>query len=241
LLAFVDGVAERSGTAPADGNGQSDPGTNLVPVLLVGGAGALGLWAWRSSRRHRREEAAEAREYAADRQVLQAELSVVAGDVISMEPDVKIHPDARADYDAGVTRYRAASAALEYADDAVDLVRVRRVVMEAQYALARAKATIEGREPPAPPRELQQPGRHDEPPIALDRDSRQVVYVGGGPFYGGGWFGGGGSLIGGLLLGSLLGGGWGWGGGAGGWSDDGGGGDWGGGGDFDIGGGGGDW
>jgi hypothetical protein len=252
LLAFVDGVANGAGGlgAPAGPGTTPEPssGTDLTPVLLVGGAGALGLWAW-SKRRRRRDERASAADYAADRQMIQAELSVIADDVMALEPEVQIHPNARADYDAAVTRYRAASAALEYADDAVDLVRVRRVLLEAQYAIARTKAAIDGREAPAPPSELQSPGAHDEPPIAVDDDTRRPVYVGAGPFYGGGWFGGGGSLIGGLLLGSLLGGGWGrggwsgeWSGGGGGWGG-GGGGDWGGGGGGDWGGGtgGGDW
>jgi hypothetical protein len=258
LLAFVDGVAEAAGGSPgASGGGSSSSeddggGSGVAPLLLVGGAGALGVWAWRSSRRRRREAADARAEYDADRQVLQAELSVVASDVLTLEPQVQLHENARADYDAAVTRYRAASAALEYADDEIDLVRVRRVLLEAQYALARTRAAIDGREPPPPPPELQRPGAHDEPPIELDPDRREPVYVGGGPFYGGGWFGGAGSLFGGLLLGSIL-SPWGWGGGmGGGWGDGGdggdgggwgdvGGGDWGGGGDFDVGGGGGDW
>lgn len=256
LLAFVDGVAEAAGDGSgAPGGGSSDDddgGTDLTPLLLVGGAGALGVWAWRSSRRRRREAADARAEYDADRQVVQAELSVVASDVMTLEPQVQLHENARADYDAAVTRYRAAAAALEYADDEIDLVRVRRVLLEAQYALARTRAAIDGRDPPPPPPELRQPGAHDEPPIELDPDRREPVYVGGGAFYGGGWFGGAGSLFGGLLLGSIL-SPWGWGGGmGGGWGDGGdggdgggwgdvGGGDWGGGGDFDVGGGGGDW
>jgi hypothetical protein len=137
---------------------------------------------------------------------------------------------------------------LDYADEPIDLVRVGRVVDEARYAMARAKARLAGREPPSRPEDLRRPGRHNEPPVGLDA-SGAPVYAGGQPFYGGGWFGGGG-LFSGLLLGSML-GGWGWGGpiviehgeadgGAGGfdgddWGGDIGGGDWGG----DIGGG--DW
>ena len=160
---------------------------------------------------------------------------------MELEPDVSLHPDARPDYDAGVTRYQSAKAALEYADDRIDLVRVERVIDEGRYAMARARAVIDGRPAPPPPESLAQPGRHGEPPIELD-DQRQPVYAGygGGWYGGGGWFGGGsGGLLTGLLLGQMLGGGWGggWGGGYYGGQDDGGGdsgggdsgGDWGGG------------
>lgn len=256
LRAFVEGVgaAGSAGSGggftpvqPDDGNRDPAPaGSALLPVLLAGG-GVAGIWAWRRRRRRQREVRAE---FASDRQMLQAELSVLGEDVLRLEPQVLAHPEARDDYDAATTRYRAASAAMDYADEAVDLIRVKRVLDEGQYAMARVRAVVAGREPPAPPAELQRPGLRDEPPVTLDHD-RQPVYVGGGPFYGGGWFGGGGSFFGGLLLGGLFGGGlfsggWhhvGWGGG---WGDtdaggfDGGGGDWGGG-DFGGDAGGGDW
>lgn len=230
------------GGAPSEGG----DGGSLLPLVLLGGGGAA-LYAW--SRRRRREGArASQAEFDADVQLLRAELSVLADDVMRLEPEVVTTPAARSDYEAATQRFRAASAALDYADEPVDLVRVERVVREAEYAMGRARAIVRGDEPPAPPTELRQPGRHDEPALDLD-DSGRPVYVGAGPFYGGGWFGGGG-LFSGLLLGSMLGGmgpfGWGggWhhdhGAGDGDWGGDGGfggfgGGDWGG----DIGGG--DW
>jgi hypothetical protein len=261
LRTFVDRVnqARTSGTSASTGSGgnggfdrptsTTSSGSGGTVLLLVILAAGVGLFVW-SRRRRQREEQEDRRETAADRQMLQAELSVLGDDVLALEPDVTTHPEARADYDAGVTRYKSAEAALESADDRVDLVRVQRVVEEGRYAMARARARIDGREPPPPPQPLQRPGRRDEP--ALDLDERGTpVYVGYGgmPWYGGGWFGGGGGggLLTGLMLGEMLGGGgWGrgWGGGGwggGGWgdgdddrggSDDGGasaGGDWGGG------------
>ena len=239
------------------GDADDDGGASLLPIGLLA-AGGVGALAW--SRRRNRQRENQRREdrrtrLAADTQILRAELSVVADDVLRLEPEVDLHPEARADYEAAVERHRIASAALDYADEAVDLVRVERVVSEARYAMARARAIIRGHEPPPPPDELRQPGRHQEPP--LDLDERGVpVYAGGQPFYGGGgWFGGGvgagTGLFGGLLLGSMLGGPFGWGGGwgwggpvimGGGWGDGGDGGDgggWGDGGGFDMGGG--DW
>ena len=249
LVEFVERVqaaAPGPGSAVPSGDGSVDPvgdggGTGGTGLLVLAGLGGAGYLFWRSGRR--RQEAQDRRqEAAADRQLLGAELSVLADDVMALEPQVSLHPEARADYDAGVSRYRAAQAALEYAGDDVDFVRVGRVIAEGRYAMNRARARVEGREPPPPPEELRAPGRHDEP--ALDVDDRgRPVYVGAGePFYGGGWFGGGGGLFTGLLLGQMLGGGWGWGGwgyghphpdqggdGGGDWGGDFGGGDFGGG------------
>lgn len=225
-----------SGSDSTGSGGGSGSGGVLLVLLLVAGGGFF-LWSRSKSKKRRAEEA---RQYAADRQLLQAELSVLGQDVMDLEPDVTLHPDARPDYDAGVTRYQSAKAALEYADDRIDLVRVERVIDEGRYAMARSRAVIDGRQPPPPPESLAQPGRHGEPPIELD-DDRQPIYAGygGGWYGGGGWFGGGGSgVLTGLMIGSMLGGGWGggWGGGyygGGGGQNEGGGdsggGDWGGG------------
>ena len=271
LSEFITRAERAASGAASGGNGATDSGGSdggggggggALPLLLLIGAGGGGFYLWRRGRTRRAEEE---RQEASERQMLQAELSVLSEDVMALEPHVSLHPEAREDYDAGVNRYRAAQAALEYADDRVDLVRVGRVISEGRYAMSRARARVEGREPPRPPEDLARPGRHDEPALDVDDDG-QPVYVGypGGFYGGGGWFGGGGGggLLTGLLLGQMLGGGWGWGGGWGGgyaggwgggggdsggggdggdWGGDVGGGDWGGGGDFggDVGGG--DW
>jgi len=254
FVADVSASAAGGAAAPSTGGGTTaddggDGGSSALPLLLLGGGG-LALWSWSRRRRRRIDTRVDQAEFDADVQMLRAELSVLADDVMRLEPLVTTHPEARPDYEAATTRFRAASAALDYADEPVDLVRVERVVREAEYAMSRARAIVEGREPPAPPSDLQRPGRHDEPALEVDEVGRPV-YVGAGPFYGGGgWFGGGGGLFSGLLIGSMLGGmgPFGWGGGwghdhGGGWGDGGGGGgfdgfgggDWGG----DIGGG--DW
>lgn len=255
LLTFVDrlsqeagggGVVDRrggDGTAVNDDDGGG--GSSLLPIALIG-AGGVGLLAL-SRRRRRADDRVTKAEFDADVQMLRAELSVLSDDVMRLEPEVVTTPEARQDYEAATTRFRAASAALDYADEPVDLVRVERVVREAEYAMSRARAIVAGHEPPPPPDDLRRRGRHDEPALDVD-EYGQPVYVGAGPFYGGSWFGGGGGLFSGLLLGSMLGGfgpfGWGGhhhvygdGGGDGGF---GGGGDWGGMGGGDWGGGGGD-
>ena len=158
LTDFVGLVGEEvtggssGGESPASAD---DGGTNwLLPAVLVGGAGVGGALLWRSSQKRKAAAAERARAEAADRELLRAELSVLADDVVRLEPEVLLHPEAQSDFDAAVNRYRAAQAALDAADEPIDLVRVRRVVDEARYSMDRARALLEGREPPLPPAHL---------------------------------------------------------------------------------------
>jgi hypothetical protein len=209
LADFVNRIAQAQGGqggAAQTPDQDSGGGSSALPWLVLLGAGGGGLWFWQ--RKKTRERTAADRR---NRSVLDAQLAVLADDVVNLAPQVDLHPDARLDYDAAVSRYRVAQAALENPDDPIDLVRVGRLLDEASYAMARAKAVVEGREPPPPPPDLTRPGRRGEPPVDLDDDGRPA-YIGSGssPFYGGGWFGGGGGgLMTGLFLGSMLGGGWG--------------------------------
>ena len=226
---------------PADDSGGGGSGLG-VPLLLIGG-GVGGYLLYRNGKRRRAERV----QLEGARQALHADLKVLADDVLSLEPEVQIHEEARADYDAGVSRFRWAEAAVPAIDSPDDIPRVERGLAEGHYAMARARAIVRGQEPPAPPPELQHEGSHGEPAVVIrDREPAYAGYDGG--WYGGGFFGGNG-LFTGILLGSMfggMGGGWGWGGSGGDdterYTDDGGGwggggGDWGGG-DF---GGGGDW
>jgi hypothetical protein len=140
-----------------------------------------------------------------------AELSVLADDVLRLEPQIVLKPEARNDYEAALHRYRVAQAALDDTTAPVDLVRVQRVVDEASYSMSRAKAILDGRKPPPPPDGLQQPGRHGEPAVVLD-DRNEPRYVDSPASFQSGWFSFGPGLFGGLLMGSMLSGGFGWGG-----------------------------
>ena len=91
----------------------------------------------------------------------------------------------------------------------VDLGRVQRVVDEATWSMARARAILDGRPLPAPPTTLRRTGNGGEPAVDLDDDD-QPVYVGSRAPYSAGWFGVGSGLFGGLLMGSMLGGFGGW-------------------------------
>lgn len=263
LTAFVERVnaADGEGAGSSGGGGSSESsdgdggGGGLLPLVLVGGAIGGGVYLMRKGNKRKQVEQAAV---VGDQQDLRAELAVLADDVMRLEDDVALKPDARDDYEAGVARFRWAEAAIDAIDSPDDVPRVRRGMAEAQYAMARARAIIRGHEPPLPPAELQQQAPYGEPAIELD-ERRQPQYAGyqryGGGWGGGGFFGGNG-LFTGLLLGQMLGGGMGWGGGfgwgsggqerpsdvggGGGMFGGGGGGDWGGGGGGDFGGGGGD-
>jgi hypothetical protein len=179
-----------------------------VPLLLV-------LFVLRMARRGRRRRS-PARQAsgvedgsAPNLAMMHAEVSVLADDVIRLEPQVALHPDARSDYDSATHRYRVAQAALDQAGAQVDPVRLQRVVDEATYAMSRARAVIEGRTPPPPQPVLQQTGTRGEPAVALD-DRMNPTYVGSAAPFRSGWFGVGGGLFGGLLMGSMFGGLGGW-------------------------------
>lgn len=262
LAAFVDRVnsADAEGSSGAQGGSGSSSdssggGSGILPLVLVGGAIGGGVYLMRKSNKRTQQER---QVLIGDQQDLRAELSVLADDVMRLEDDVTMKPEARDDYEAGVARFKWCQAAIDSIDSPDDVPRVRRGMAEAQYAMARARAIIRGHEPPLPPAELQQQGPYGEPAIELD-ERRQPQYAGyqqyGGGWGGGGFFGGNG-LFTGLLLGQMLGGGMGWGGGfgwgsggqerpsdvggGGGMFGGGGGGDWGGRGGGDFGGGGGD-
>jgi hypothetical protein len=204
------GVRDQAGDASP--NGRDEGGFGLTPLLLLGGLVLLGVWVWRRRQREKAARVLAERREAADRQMLRAELSVLADDVLRLEDEVALHPEASEDYEAAANRFKAASAALDYADEPIDLERVQRVIDEARYSMDRARAVVAGRPPPDPPAELRRPGRRGEPAVELDEDGRPL-YPGYAEPYQMGWFGGGG-LFNGLLLGALLGGfgGWGWGG-----------------------------
>ena len=158
-----------------------------------------------------REQRVQAQQAPADLNMIRAELSVLADDVLRLETEVVLHEAARNDYESAVHRYRVAQAAMEQlgADGQIDLTRVQRVVDEAMWSMSRAKAIVQGYPPPAPPPKLQNPGLSGEPAVRIAGDDRPA-YVGAPVSFQSGWFGGGGGLLGGLMLGSMLGGFGGW-------------------------------
>jgi hypothetical protein len=171
-----------------------------IAILLV----LVGLTRRRGRRRTSSPRAISAETEPVHAEVLRAELAVLADDVLRLEPRVAIKEEARHDYEAATHRYRVAEAAMDYAEAPVDLVRVQRVVDEANWSMSRARAVLENRPPPAPPADLQRPGHHGEPAVRVD--DGQPFYVDSAASFRSGWFSAGGGLFSGLLLGTMLGG-----------------------------------
>jgi len=167
----------------------------LIGVLLLAAS-------FRRRRRSRAEQWAPSQN--ASPHMLRAELSVLADDVLRLEPQVVLHPSARDDYEAALHRYRVAQSALDEPELPVDLSRVQRVVDEATWLMSRARAIIDGRTPPAPPTRLQRQGPTGEPAVQLD-DQERPTYIGVPVSFNSGWFGFGGGMLGGLLGGAVLG------------------------------------
>ncbi|HEX7166134.1 MAG TPA: hypothetical protein VF230_04040 [Acidimicrobiales bacterium] len=207
-----DGVPERPEAEADEGEGGS-----ILPILLLVGGGIL-LFTFLSGRKRKRVAAERDQALQGARQDLQAELAVLADDVLRLEPEVDVHTAARPDYDAAVARYKWLEAAIPQIDSPDDPPRIQRAMSEARYAMARAQAIVRGHEPPPPPDDLTHRGRYGEPAIEIDEEDeyRRPRYAG----YGGGWQGGGffagNDLFTGMLLGSMLGGGGGFFGGGGG-------------------------
>jgi hypothetical protein len=177
----------------------------FLPVLLV----VLFVRLASGSRRRVQVQSTRPHDAPSNANLLRAELSVLADDVLRLEPQVTLKEAARDDYEAAAHRYRVAEAALDQVEEPVDLERVQRVVDEATWSMARARATLEGRPPPAPPAPLRRPGSRGEPAVELD-DADLPTYVGSPDSFRAGWFGGSTGLIGGLLFGPMLGGFGGW-------------------------------
>lgn len=76
-------------------------------------------------------------------QMLRAELSVLADDVLRLEPQVVLREAARSDYEAARHRYRIAEAAIGQATGQDDLVRVQQVVDEAKDAMSRVRVLVD--------------------------------------------------------------------------------------------------
>jgi hypothetical protein len=191
-------------------NGSSGGSSFFFFLLLPLGFAVAAFTMARGGRRRRarRSDGGEGGPSGVNPQLIRAELSVLADDVLRLEPRVALKETARDDFEAATHRYRVAQAALDYTDAPVDLVRVQRVVDEATYSMSRVRAILDDRPPPEPPTTLRRPGPRGEPAIILD-DRERPAYEGSPASFRSGWFGGGG-LIGGLLLGSMMGGFGGW-------------------------------
>ena len=128
---FVERVGRcqrrRPGESAGSGDAGGEDGTGgnwVLPALLVGGAGVGGVLLWRSSRdvKPRTPSGLAPRRPIGSCYGPRFRCSPTTS--CAWSPKSQLHPEAQSDFDAAVNRYRAAQAALDYADEPVDLVRV---------------------------------------------------------------------------------------------------------------------
>ena len=139
------GEAAANGGAAPDSGG-SGPGVGGVLVLGLLGVGGTALLVSRRKRRRQDEaEFEEAKRNARD------DLVALGDDIRALDIDVEmptIDPEAKADYDHAVTRYTEAEEQWERARSPRDLAPVAAALEEGRWAMASAKARMEGKEPP---------------------------------------------------------------------------------------------
>jgi len=147
LLGFVDRVSGEQGRPSGEPAEESD-GSGAGTLILLGvGAGGIGFFALRRRRKKRVEQV----ELAEVKQEAQADLLALADDVRALDLDVEMpgaDRQAKEDYATALTAYERADKALDRARRPDDLEAVSSALEEGRYAMASAKARLEGREPP---------------------------------------------------------------------------------------------
>jgi hypothetical protein len=117
-------------------------------ALLAGGAALLGLSRLRRGRARRARQAAEWDEV---RDTARDDLVALGEDIRALDLDVDMpdaDPAAKEDYGRAVTHYERASELFDRAKRPEDLEGMTQALEEGRYAMAAAKARLDGREPP---------------------------------------------------------------------------------------------
>nr|MBA2425581.1 hypothetical protein [Actinomycetota bacterium] len=143
LFAFVESLGDSVAQGSADGT-DGVPGVGLLPLLLVGGGLAFVITRRRRMQRERRE-LEEVREVAMD------DLVALGDDLRALDLDVEMpdaDPKAKEEYVKALGCYEGATRDLDRAQRPRDLAPVTKSLEEGRYAMASAKARLDGREPP---------------------------------------------------------------------------------------------
>lgn len=140
LDAFVEALVSGTsgGSAGSGGSGGSggvgtigreadEDSSGVAGLACLGVLGLGGVAAFIAVRRRKRRQEAEV---VARREGLRPYLQMLGDDVMQLEDEVTLKPDARDEYDAGVARFRAGAAALDAVRTSADLDRVERVIAE---------------------------------------------------------------------------------------------------------------
>ena len=145
LLDFVTRVAEaRNGDRGRDGSGDGgSDGAGLGFLALLAAAGG-GFFLWRRRRRTQEQRAA----FAEVKEAAEEDLVALAEDVKGLDLEVEIpgaDPGAKEDYGRAVELYGDASERFRRARRPDDLEPVTTAIEEGRFAMACAKARLEGR------------------------------------------------------------------------------------------------
>jgi hypothetical protein len=150
LLDFVDRIGElRAGGTPSSGGGDGGGGgagigaVVLLPLVALG-AGAL-FWSRRRRRKEQDAELAELKDNVRD------DLVALGDDIRALDLDVEmpnVPAQAKEDYNRAVEAYQEAEDAWERARRPDDFEPVAAALEEGRFAMASAKAGLEGRQPP---------------------------------------------------------------------------------------------
>jgi hypothetical protein len=135
------------GGGDGNGGGGGVPGAGLLLVL----AGAGGLLLLRSRRRGKARVREDREQWTEVRDAARDDLVALGDDIRALDLDVQMPgADARAkeDYASAVQHYERASDAFDRASGPGDLEEVSSALEQGRYAMAAAKARLEGREPP---------------------------------------------------------------------------------------------
>jgi hypothetical protein len=144
LFDFVDRLGETAAGGGSSGGGSGIFGA--LPLLLI--AGGIGVFALTRRRRRARQEQEQLEEV---REVALDDLVALGDDLRALDLDVEmpgVDPRAKEDYVRALGYYERATADLDRARRPQDLEPVTTALEEGRFAMASAKARLEGREPP---------------------------------------------------------------------------------------------
>ncbi len=149
-IAVAQGEANGAGAPVAQDQGSRGgvgAGTILLALVLVGAAGG-GVLLVRANRRRQERERQQLEEV---KRTAQEDLIALGEDIGSLDSDLQASgaaEEARAQHAAAVAAYERAATALDRAARPADIAAVSAALEEGRFAMASAKALLEGRPPP---------------------------------------------------------------------------------------------
>jgi hypothetical protein len=146
VYSVVGALLDRMGEEAQEGDGgDGGSGFGLFPLLLLIGGG---FFLFSSARRRRRQQEEERRQAEEVREVAMDDLVALGDDLRALDIDVEMpdaDPQAKRDYVTALGCYEKASATIDRARRPEDFAEVTSTLEEGRYAMASAKARLEGR------------------------------------------------------------------------------------------------